>query len=74
MTNQTQTPRPVADRHECRYVPDKKICERYDITRVTLHRWRKNPRLGFPAPLVINGQNYNLEHELDAWDARNRAR
>jgi len=38
-----------------------------DVNRSTLHRWRKDPNLGFPEPVQIRGQNYYRRDEVDAW-------
>jgi hypothetical protein len=53
-----------------RWVTDKTICERYDIHRFTLYRWRRDPKMGFPKPADINGRNRTLEGLLDEFDRR----
>jgi len=34
---------------------------------MTLWRWLRDPELGFPRPLVINGRRYWRESEIKAW-------
>jgi hypothetical protein len=51
-------------------LPDRKVAKRYGVCRRTLFRWDRNPKLGFPTPLTINGRKYRREAELDAFDAR----
>jgi predicted DNA-binding transcriptional regulator AlpA len=55
-----------------RYLSLRNICERYSITRMTVHRWIKNPGTGFPQPMVINSRNYFRTDEIEAWE-RSRA-
>ena len=33
----------------------------------TILRWRRNPKLGFPKPITINGRNYWREDEVVSW-------
>lgn len=43
-------------------------------SKMTIHRWRKNPKLKFPKPKDINGRNYYVAREIVAWiDQRQRA-
>ena len=39
-----------------------------DISRMTLYRWRTDPEVGFPTPIVINGTFFWDEAALDAFD------
>lgn len=43
-----------------------------DITRMTLNRWKKDPKLDFPAASVINGIEYNNLDAIDAFMAQRR--
>jgi hypothetical protein len=52
-----------------RYIPNRQVCERYGVAPSTLFRWDRNPALGFPAPIDINGRKYRDQDELDAFDA-----
>jgi predicted DNA-binding transcriptional regulator AlpA len=51
------------------YLTGPQIQGRYSVTKMTIHRWLGDPRLGFPRPFKINMRNYWLEADLDAWDA-----
>jgi hypothetical protein len=41
---------------------------RYGVCSRTIARWERNPRLGFPAALVVNHRKYRRLAELQAWD------
>jgi hypothetical protein len=62
--------RTTADRGP--YLPKPKVAERYRTTSRAVDRWRKDPNLGFPQPISINGFLYFSEPELIAWE-RSRA-
>jgi predicted DNA-binding transcriptional regulator AlpA len=53
-----------------RWLPDKKICERYSITRMTLYRWRRDLKMQFPQATDFNGRNRTKESLLDEFDHR----
>lgn len=41
---------------------------RYRRSHVTIWRWTRDPDLGFPAPLRINGYKYWRLADLEAWE------
>ena len=49
-------------------LPQKKTAERYGRSIKTIDRWRADPKLNFPPCMIINGQKYDDEGELEAWD------
>ncbi len=53
-----------------RWITDKKICERYSVCRMTLYRWRRDPKMRFPQPINFNGYNRTQESRLDEFDRR----
>lgn len=53
-------------------LPSTIVCERYGFTRRTLDRWMRDPKLGFPSPLTINGRHYFELEALQEWE-RQRA-
>ena len=53
-----------------RLLPERKVCERYGVTPITLRRWDQDPRLNFPKALVIRKRKYRDADELDAFDTR----
>jgi hypothetical protein len=49
-----------------RLLPDRLVRQRMgNISPSTLYRWDRNPRLGFPKPVVINGRKYRDEQQLE---------
>jgi hypothetical protein len=51
------------------------VCARYDnMSRMTLHRWLKDPELGFPKPEEINGRRYWTLGKLRQWERQRAAR
>jgi hypothetical protein len=57
-----------------RILPDRMVCDRYQVVSRTLARWDANPALQFPKPIVINSRKYRIEAELDAWDREQAAK
>src|SRR5262245_52413114 len=55
-----------------RLLPERAVCERYGISRMSLWRWERDPALGFPKAIKIRNRNYRAESELDEFDARMR--
>jgi hypothetical protein len=53
-------------------IPDCDVArERYRVHPHTLRRWDKNPALGFPPAVYVNGRRYREAEKLDAWDRKN---
>jgi hypothetical protein len=42
----------------------------FDVCTRTIERWRRDPNLGFPPPITINGRNYHDAEELEAFRAK----
>jgi predicted DNA-binding transcriptional regulator AlpA len=38
-----------------------------NISDMSLWRWSRNPALGFPVPVIINGRKFYREDEIQAW-------
>ena len=57
-----------------RLLPDRKVCERYDVVPRTIQRWDQQPELGFPPPIRINKRKYRYLSELIEFDQRQAAR
>jgi hypothetical protein len=49
-------------------LPDPLVAERYQVTPRTIHRWDRQPELGFPQPLLINGRKYRRLNQLESWE------
>lgn len=58
---------------ERRYIKSNAVLDRYGITAMTLYRWIRDSKLGFPKPVVINGVRFFALVELDAFDERRRS-
>ena len=50
------------------YLPARSVWERYGVTSMTLHRWERDSRLGFPEPLRIGRFRYWRLADLAAWE------
>ena len=49
-----------------RLLPDRLVRQRMgNVAPSTLYRWDRNPQLGFPKPVVINGRKYRDEQQLE---------
>jgi hypothetical protein len=55
-------------------LPDSAVARRYDVHLRSLARWDRNPTLGFPAPIQINGRKYRRRSELEEFERRNVAK
>ena len=55
------------------YLTAPQVCQRYNISDMSLWRWLNNPALGFPQPLKINRRRYFREAELIEWERRQAA-
>ena len=50
-----------------RWVRNKQLAEYLGISRMTLDRWKKNPKLNFPAASEVNGIERNDLDLVDDW-------
>ncbi|MBY5533023.1 DNA-binding protein [Rhizobium leguminosarum] len=55
------------------YLTGKQVATRYQITPVSLYRWERDQRLGFPQPMIVNRRKLFKIDELIAWE-RSRAK
>jgi predicted DNA-binding transcriptional regulator AlpA len=53
-----------------KYLTGPQVLERYQISDMTLHRWQKDAKLGFPEPMVIRRRKFFREDELVAWERK----
>jgi predicted DNA-binding transcriptional regulator AlpA len=44
-----------------------RTAKKMGVTTRSIDRWRNNPKLNFPSPVIINGRKYWSERELDLW-------
>lgn len=50
------------------YLPARKVWERYGVTSMTLWRWLKDERIGFPKPTYVRRFRYWRLSDLLAWE------
>ena len=51
------------------YLPAGQVRARYGVSDMSLWRWLRDKKLGFPHPLRINGRRFWKLAELEAWEA-----
>lgn len=51
------------------YLTAKHLRDRYNVSHMTIWRWRKDPRLGFPAPIRIGPRKFWRLADLEAWES-----
>jgi hypothetical protein len=44
------------------------LCARYGVVGMTLHRWERSEKLGFPKPRWINNRKYWVLAEIEGWE------
>jgi hypothetical protein len=55
------------------YITRKKLLERFGgISAMTLWRWERDPKLGLPQAIEINGRDYFDLAEVEAWERSRR--
>ena len=54
-------------------LPAAHLLARYRVSDMTLFRWLKDQKLGFPQPIRINGRRYWRLADLQAFEARQAA-
>jgi hypothetical protein len=47
--------------------PRSETARQFGKTTRTLERWERDPKLGFPAPIVINRLKYDSVRKLQQW-------
>lgn len=51
-----------------KYLTGPQVLARYQISEMTLHRWQKDERLGFPEPMKVRRRKFFKEVELVEWE------
>jgi hypothetical protein len=51
-------------------VPDAQVRAEFAISAMSLFRWRRDPLLDFPRPVVIRGRRYFWRDEIEAFKDR----
>lgn len=57
---------------EKKYAPSKVVRERYGVSDMSLWRWVRDKKMGFPQPIIINRRKFWDFDDLDAFDERQR--
>ena len=55
---------------EEKFLPAPRVLDRYSVSQMTLHRWLKNPEMGFPVPTYFGRYRYWRLSELLAYERR----
>jgi predicted DNA-binding transcriptional regulator AlpA len=55
-------------------VPDPKARKEFGVSAMTIWRWDRDSKLGFPPPIKINGRTYRSRQQLEEWKANLLAR
>jgi predicted DNA-binding transcriptional regulator AlpA len=55
------------------FIPAPQVWRRYDISDMTLHRWLRDPDMGFPQPVYLGRMRYFVLADLENWE-RSRVR
>lgn len=55
---------------EKKYLPGPKVAARYAVTDMSIYRWERDPKLGFPKPIRIGRRKFWAEDELVAWESK----
>jgi predicted DNA-binding transcriptional regulator AlpA len=63
---------PAARNHEQHLIRQQEVLKVLGVTQMTLWRWRNDPKLDFPSPIVVRRRNYYDREELDSWLKRQR--
>jgi hypothetical protein len=66
-------PKGVGKRSNGRWARNKETADYLNISVMTLWRWKRNPKLKFPAAAVVNGIERNDLDAIDYWMASNVA-
>jgi hypothetical protein len=53
-----------------RYLSRRRQAERYDVAVRTIERWERDPELGYPPGVLINGRWYRDESLLETWERK----
>jgi excisionase family DNA binding protein len=52
---------------EPEWLPDRQVADFLGVTTMTIWRWDRDEKLGFPRPAVIHGRKYRNRNKLNEW-------
>jgi predicted DNA-binding transcriptional regulator AlpA len=55
-------------------VPGRQVQREFAVSATTIWRWDRDPNLGFPPAIKINGRSYRSRQQLEAFKAALMAR
>ena len=59
---------------EKQYISRRKLRSRFgEISEMTIWRWERDEKLGFPKALTINGRRYYDIAEIEGWEHKRAA-
>ena len=50
------------------YLTGPQVSRRYGIDNRSLHRWRNDHNLNFPAAMIVHGRTFFALDELETWE------
>ncbi len=50
------------------YLTRRKLCERYDISAMTLWRWEHDEKMGLPAPMLVGRRKLYAIEDIELWE------
>jgi hypothetical protein len=82
MTSEATTPRDAlaaqaSARHPNkpkRYLSRTALAKRWGKSKRTVARWGRDPRMGLPEEVWLNGMPHREEGEVEAWEAERRGK
>lgn len=51
-------------------VPGPQVQREFGVTSMTIWRWDRDSKLGFPPKIKLNGRNYRSRQQLEAFKAK----
>ena len=66
MSHQVTLPK-FQDAPAQRYKRNRPLARYIGISEMTLRRWKQDPALRTPAPMIVNGSEYNDVPQWDEW-------
>ena len=49
------------------WLRNNQLAEYLQVTKVTIHRWQRDPALNFPQPSLINNTPFTKVEAIDEW-------
>jgi len=59
----------LAKKQETEWASNVQLADHFGVSTMTITRWKKDPKLNFPKPRVINNREYHNLPLADEWMA-----